>query len=157
MSGLIAALRPRAAPTGLAPRDWLLLFLNGGLDPIRIQKGMFLFAMETDSPSREVYAFEPYNWGPMSKSIYFDLEALLAEGLVERVPVRGQTYSHYRRTTAGDGAAAALAARADEARRGAVDAIREKVTTMSFDSLLREVYERYPKFATKSLFGSPTG
>lgn len=133
-------------------RDWLLMLLNGGLDPIRIQKGMFLFAMESGSPPREVYEFEPYNWGPLSRRIYFDLEEFLAERLAERVPVPGQTYAQYRRTSTGTEAAEALARRADTNRTAILDQIRQKVTSTSFDDLLRDVYGRYPDSATKSLF-----
>lgn len=139
----------------MAPRDWLLLLLDGGLDPIRIQKGMFLFSMEGDSPTREQYKFEPYNWGPLSKRIYFDLEELLADGLVERVPVPGETYARYRRTDAGTNVAEAIAQKADQARTSLLETIREKVTSLSFERLLEDVYDRYPEYATKSLFNQP--
>lgn len=55
-------------------RDWLLLFAAyrgapDGLDPIRFQKGLFLFAQRAQVPARSKYTFEPYAYGPMSKGV----------------------------------------------------------------------------------------
>jgi hypothetical protein len=40
--------------------------------------------------------------------IYGDLESLERQGLIERVPIRGATYSEYRRTAAGNAEAEKL-------------------------------------------------
>src|ERR1700753_1416143 len=87
-------------------RDRLLLFiaLDGaprGLDPIRLQKGMFLFAMDEASKPSESYRFVPYNYGPMSVQIYRDLELLSESGMVESNPVEGQSWSRYTATEDG--------------------------------------------------------
>src|SRR4051794_39044419 len=86
--------------------DWLLLFIcyegaPEGLDPIRLQKGMFLFAQEAPVADDEKCQFNPYNYGPMSTAIYTDLEWLLEEGLIEQASVEGQAWSRYRPTTRG--------------------------------------------------------
>jgi hypothetical protein len=133
-------------------RDWLLLLLDGGMDPIRIQKGMFLFAMESGAPASEVYQFEPYNWGPFSRAIYGDLETLEAQGLIERVPVMGATYARYRRTPDGEAAASRLAAKANPEWLSYLLDLRGKITNASFDRLLRAVYKQYPEYATRSIF-----
>src|ERR1700689_4427203 len=62
-------------------RDWLLLFAAyegapDGLDPIRFQKGLFLFARRARVPARSNYTFKPYDYGPMSTAIYNDLDRL---------------------------------------------------------------------------------
>ena len=81
-------------------QDWLALFLAfegapDGLDPVRIQKGMFLFAMEAGVPEGQTYGFRPYNYGPMSRGIYDDLDRLVSEGTIEATPVEGQSWSRY--------------------------------------------------------------
>ncbi len=139
----------------MMPRDWLLLLLDGGLDPIRVQKGMFLFAMNGGVPAAERYTFEPYNWGPLSKRIYVDLEELLATGLVERVPVPGASYTRYRRTQAGNVAAEGLATATPEPAK-VLAAIGSKVRELGFNELLQYVYAQYPDYATKSLFKTAT-
>src|SRR5262249_684064 len=87
-------------------RDRLLLFIAlhappRGLDPVRLQKGMFLDAEEGDAGETEKYAFVPYNYGPMSAQIYTDLGDLVSEGFVEAKPVEGQSWSRYMATDKG--------------------------------------------------------
>ena len=72
-------------------RDFLLLFIGlpgdrYGLDRIRIMKGMFLFAESGFPKPGERYEFQPYDWGPFSRDVYQDLEALQVAGLVAVSP-----------------------------------------------------------------------
>ena len=142
-------------------RDWLLLFIAfegapRGLDPVRLQKGMFLFREEAGSvPTGETYEFRPYNYGPMSRDIYADLDALVDAGLVESEPAEGQSWSRFRPTNRGIERAHRLAQEAGEEHPG--DArhlydIKQSVASMSFESLLEDVYDRYPRYAANSVF-----
>lgn len=134
--------------------DWLLQFVGDDpIDPIRIQKGMFLFAKEAGAPKTQVYDFVPYNWGPCSFEIYGDLDDLLARGLIERAPVLGASWSKYQRTATGHVMAKRTARSGkivrDLANRAAE--IRATVQGKDFEKLLRSVYQKYPEYATKSL------
>ncbi len=133
-------------------RDWLLLLIESDIDPIRIQKGMFLFAMESDAPADQKYEFQPYNWGPFAQPIYADLEELQRAGFIERTQVPGASYYRYRRTEAGNMRAGAIAHRAHTELVQAIGEARAAVTGVDFDALLRRVYRKYPEFASKSLF-----
>jgi uncharacterized protein YwgA len=141
-------------------RDWLLLFIAfegapRGLDPVRLQKGMFLFAQETSVPAVEKYSFRPYNYGPMSRAIYDDLDALLGEGVIEQALVEGQSWSRYRATDAGVRRGHELLDRARVEQPDAVGHLfetKQSVAAMTFDALLGDVYERYPEYASQSLF-----
>ncbi len=136
-------------------RDWLLQLIDDDLDPIRIQKGMFLFAKESGAASRETYDFIPYNWGPCSFDIYDDLEKLNDDGMIERVPVAGKTWARYRRTPQGDRRSARLAPKATKKALRYLNEVKSAVTSeKTFNGLLRSVYKRYPEYATKSLFNS---
>jgi uncharacterized protein len=134
----------------------LLVALDGapqGLDPVRLQKGMFLDAQESDPGEEEKYAFVPYNYGPMSAQIYSDLDALVGEGLVEEVPVQGRSWSRYVATEKGLEAGQDLLDK--ESSRdvgGQLYRIKKEVASKSFKALLEDVYERYPAFASKSVF-----
>jgi uncharacterized protein YwgA len=145
-------LQPGPKETDTLRRDWLLLLLDSGLDPIRIQKGMFLFAKESGATGSDVYQFRPYNWGPFSQHIYSDLEWLQGKGLVERVPEPGTTYAKYRRTDRGDAQAEQQREHADPTLLAELDQARKTVTTLSFNSLLHHVYARYPDYAVNSVF-----
>lgn len=134
-------------------RDWLLQLIDDEIDPIRIQKGMFLFAKESGAPEAEVYDFIPYNWGPCSFDIYDDLEKLHDAGLIERVPVPGQTWSRYRRTVDGESKAALVSKKVPDTQAAYISSVKEAVTSeRSFNRLLRRVYKKYPEYATKSLW-----
>jgi uncharacterized protein YwgA len=127
-----------------------------GLDPVRLQKGMFLFAKEaTDVPDAQKYSFRPYNYGPMSRAIYDDLDRLVSEGLVKPVPIEGQSWSRYRPTPRGIELGTQLLADTDDRDRPGVRHLydtKRAVAEMTFDALLEDVYERYPEYASKSVF-----
>lgn len=140
-------------------RDWLLLLVSegapGGLDPVRLQKGMFLLAQEANLPRRERYRFVPYNYGPMSRGLYRGLRDLVRAGLVERRAAPGLPSGRYAITPAGTARAraleAALGPRARE-RLESLRAIHARIRGQSFGALLTDVYERYPEYATRTVF-----
>ena len=135
----------------MEPRDWLLLLLEEDLDPIRIQKGMFLFAEESGARENELYEFQPYNWGPCSFRIYDDLDGLHNAGLIERRPVPGKSWYRYQVTDAGRSLARSLPGGNTRAA-DCLDQIKASIKGASFNDLLRSVYEKYPQYATKSQF-----
>ncbi|MEX0682300.1 MAG: hypothetical protein WD981_04695 [Gaiellaceae bacterium] len=138
-------------------RDWLLVYfaLKGaprGLDPVRIQKGMFLFAQEGGVSDEETYDFGPYQYGPMSSELYADLDRLEAEGLIRGEPVPGYTWKRYTVTPGGMDVARHLLEDADGQAARRLFEIKHDVASKTFNALLRDVYTRYPKYATRSVF-----
>jgi uncharacterized protein YwgA len=148
----------RLASSIVKPRERLLLFiaLDGapqGLDPIRLQKGMFLYAMDDESRPGEVYDFVPYNYGPMSSQIYRDLEWLSEQELIEAVPVEGQSWARYTATERGLTAARDLLGQEpSQAAAQRLYEIKIDVSSHTFKEVLEDVYDRYPEFASKSVF-----
>jgi DNA-binding PadR family transcriptional regulator len=138
--------------------DWCLLFLSRAplgapgpeeLDPIRIQKGLFLLSKR--GPARDLYAFRPHYWGPFSSEIYRDLNRLEAQGLVETERPAGQTWSLYRTTARGEARAAELAGALDPHVVEWLADDRSFVGKRPFVQLLKEIYAAYPEYAEKSL------
>lgn len=142
----------------MQPRDRLLLFIafDGaprGLDPIRLQKGMFLFAMDAVSTPDDAYDFVPYDYGPMSTQIYRDLELLSENGLIEATPVEGQTWSRYSATESGLIAARTLLDQEpSQVAAQRLYEIKADVSAHTYQQVLEDVYDRFPKFASKSVF-----
>ena len=146
----------------MSRRDWLLLLLAyegapDGLDPIRVQKSMFLLREDpdTDFPADEAYDFVPYNYGPMSKAIYGDLDALIADGFAATEPVRGQSWPLFRATPNGLLEAGRLveSMRASDiplARK--LFEIKRLVADSTFDELVEYIYERWPDYESESIF-----
>jgi uncharacterized protein len=135
------------------PRDWLLLFLAGNgheepLDPIRIQKGMFLLSMR--GPQRDLYTFKPYDWGPFSSDIYHDLDVLEDAGLVLSEAAPGRTWRLYRTSIEGTRLAREFADGMGEANVRWLLDTRRFVTERSFLRLLQDIYAAYPEYAANS-------
>lgn len=125
------------------------------LDPIRIQKGMFLLAQEGGLRDDEQYSFRPYDYGPFSSRIYDDLDGLVEDGLVAREPVPGYTWSRFRLTPEGLAEAQSLADGLTDRQRVSVRflvGVKREVLSLSFNELLRYVYSRYPDYAKNSVF-----
>ena len=147
----------------MTPADWLLLLVAldaspAGLEPVRVQKALFLLAREGGLPRSERYWFVPYNYGPMSPRIYRDVDALVRRGLLERLPVPGYTWGRVRATERGRLRADELAAAAGERERRALESlrrIRALVGSLSFADLLATIYERHPEYAVRSVFRRP--
>lgn len=143
-------------------RDWLLLLLAyrgapDGLDPVRIQKAMFLLKADLKEalPVPQCYTFSAYNYGPMSKQIYTDLDDLVDEGFVRKVPVNGQSWSHYVPSPRGLVAGERVGAEAAESNLPAAQKlweIKQAVANKTFDELLEFVYERHPEYEERSIF-----
>lgn len=137
--------------------SWLLALIAGSspdddlLDPIRIQKGIFLLQQDGVIPKPDRYKFMPYNYGPAAFGIYDDIRLLQADGLVIEQPSERHSYQVYRATPAGrkraEGFLGSLPA--DVAAR--VMTTRSLVAGKEFRELLEYVYSRYPKYAEKSV------
>ena len=121
------------------------------IEPVQIQKLMFMFAQETKVPEAEAYEFVPYNWGPCSFDIYADMDNFINSGSVERVPT-GRGWSRYGLTADGRASVRQLRKSADKANLNGLNGWRKWVTGQSFQSLLNSVYEKYPSYAVASKF-----
>ena len=138
-------------------KDWLLLFIaekpdnkEAKLDPIRIMKGMFYFTNKSNIPS--IYEFEPYHLGPVSFSIYDDLDTLIETGYVTTEDVPGETWKNYLVTEAGLSQAQELKS---QTNAESLDILREQknlVSSLGFIDLLKKVYKEYPTYASESIF-----
>ena len=146
----------------MSRRDWLVLLLAykgapEGLHPVRVQKSLFLLAQDDELglDAGEAYEFVPYNYGPMSKQIYADLDELAAEGLIRRVPVEGQSWTLFQATPRGLQTAQQLVdamAERDLPIARKLFEIKKLVAGMTFAQLVEYVYDRYPAFETRSIF-----
>ena len=145
----------------MSPRDWLLILCAyhgapAGLDPVRVQKGMFLFARSEGVPPDEQYTFRPYDYGPMSAGIYNDLDDLVSQGLLEQHPVSGKSWSRYTVTDQGRSVAGerllTLTAEPEKENARRLYEIKQEIAGVSFSELLERVYREHPDMAVNSVF-----
>lgn len=140
--------------------DWLLLLLAvrdaaEPLDPVRLQKGMFLLANETQLPQAQRYDFFAYDYGPFSVDLYRDLDLLHRQGMIERMRAPGYTWFRYRPTLRGLGDAERIVGQMDASQRSCakvLQRLKHDVLRRGFRELLEYVYERYPEYAENSVF-----
>lgn len=151
----------RAAPRTIARSDWLIILaaFDGapdGLDPVRVQQGLFLFSRCPGVPPSSKYAFEPGVYGPISDDLYEDLERLVNDRLLEAVPVKGARWSLYKPIDATFERAKPILRQAEaddlvDATRQLAE-IKQYVSSASFGDLLECVYTEHPEFAANSVF-----
>lgn len=136
----------------MSSRDWLLAFIvaapDRAVDPLRLQKGLFLLAMRGVIPAPECYAFEAYAYGPMSRQLYADLRTLTRDGHVTSVPVAGAGWEAARATETG----VAQAAPRTTQEWAELRAVREWLDHLTFAELLEAVYAEFPAYAVNSVF-----
>jgi len=138
--------------------DWLMMILASGegrlgtaLDPIRIQKALFYISRDPSVPAAEKYSFEPYNYGPYSRAIYADLDALVEEGLLQTTPAPSGRWRLFSLTSTGFARFDEIRSEAPPAWLALAGSVRTLVTSLSFTELLRRVYRDFPEFAVNSI------
>lgn len=120
------------------------------VDQIRIMKGMFLLSKEGPPEVRDLFAFQPYYYGPFDKRVYADLDALESAGLVASEQFPGQNRRIFRTTPAGERRAREVEAALPPEVATKVREVKRLATSMSFLQLLRYVYDRHPAYAARS-------
>ncbi len=138
----------------MVPRDWTLLTVAAAqgrsLEPVQLQKVLFVLSREQELPPGSSYEFRNYNYGPFCQAIYQDAADLAKEGLVSIDS--SSPWSRYSVTTAG---AAEAESRRREAPADAAEYLERLVNwamALSFRDLVRAIYERYPETKSHSIF-----
>lgn len=122
------------------------------LDRIRMQKAVFLATQRGATGWSELYRYAPYDWGPYSRDLANDLDALVFRRTLRTEQLPGSRYSTYRTTASGEERAQSIWDGLTRAQQDFVRRLRRYVTAKSFNHLLREVYAAYPEYATESRF-----
>jgi len=122
------------------------------LDPVRMQKAIFLLTQRGSDSWQHFYSYRPYNWGPYSGQLSADLDVLQATDQLVAEPFPGSQYGSFRATALAESRAREAWDTCSPAEKLFLRAVRGYVTSKSFNALLREVYAAYPQYASKSLF-----
>ena len=123
----------------------LLTQVGRPLSPTVFVKLVFLLRQETDlERDRSFYSFVPYDFGPFSFTLYWDLGRLRQNGYVtteeERIALCGSTLELAEKQV--EELPASI--------RSAVADVLTRYGKMNQKALIREVYSRYPWFALNS-------
>lgn len=123
----------------------LLTQADRPLSPTVFVKLVFLLRHETSlQKDRSFYDFVPYNFGPFSFTLYWELGSLRQNGYVtpeeERIALCGRTRDLAEKE----------AEDLPSSIRTAVAEVLDRYGKMNQRALVRDVYARYPWYATKS-------
>ena len=142
----------------MTPDQQLLVFIaskDAPVDPIRIMKGLFVFAQENRAgklPERyAVFTFRPMSYGPCAPTVYDSIRELSGNGLIAEVPVDGETWCRYQVTPAGRAVAANVSAKAHPTTANYLSILRQWCDENTFHSLLKSIYHSYPQYAVNSV------
>ena len=95
------------------------------------------------------------DYGPFSASIYGDLQTLLDAGCITELEVQGYNWKRYAVTNRGLDLAQTQVDGFDGPHREILRRlanIKGELLDLSFDALLRRIYDRYPDYAENSVF-----
>jgi hypothetical protein len=136
--------------------SWLVAFLaasDGGVDPDRLQKGLFLLSEAGVIPSDERYRYEPYLDGPAAPEVWGDLDALVDQGLVTLRAIPGSRWREFGLSIRGRREARAVQERIGPDAAGAVHDARVFVDSMRSYDLAAWMAARFPRFASRTAAG----
>lgn len=138
-------------------KEWTLLAISFAddayLSPAQLQKSLFLF--EHNKPratGSDFYDFIPYNYGPFSSEIYFDVKSLCEEGLVKLGRPVGQRWIGYCITKEGRAYRDSLKANVPREDHVYLSKIVKWARSLTFRQLLSYIYKKFPQYKVNSVF-----
>jgi hypothetical protein len=139
-------------------QEWLVQALaaagDRGLDPVQLQKALFLFKERGRYAIDSFYPFVPHNYGPFAAAIYADADDLEREGLVVKIRRRDRSWSTFALTELGRQHAVAMRRSIPDDGVAFLRSTVDWVKAQSFSDLVEEIYRLYPKYRVNSIFRS---
>ncbi len=137
-------------------KDWVLLALAAApektLQPVQLQKSLFLVWKRIHGIKDEFYSFTPYHYGPFSKEVYHDADQLATEGMVLVIPQFGTSWSKYSLSSEGEKRVDILKGVADPQVSEYLAKAVQWAAKLSFRQLVSAIYEAYPDYRANSVF-----
>jgi len=141
----------------MTKRELLLACLaaaNGSTyEPVQVQKLVFLFQEKARKLFPEkLFDFAPYDYGPFDKTIYYELEQMDLEGLVQIWPATYGGSRRYDLTEKGKIVAHKVLDKIEKSYRDYLIRLSAWVRAISFTKLVGAIYKEFPEMKVKSVF-----
>ncbi len=137
-------------------KDWILLALLAAKDyrlqPVQLQKSLFLLSESGLLGGRSFYKFEPYHYGPFSHEVYKEADRMVLEGLIVVLPVPGVRWREYWITEEGKIAAEKIATKPEQPWEY-LKLLVTWIQDLSFQDLIKTIYAHFPAYKVNSVFG----
>ena len=136
--------------------DFLLVVVAAAegepLTPVQLQKSVFMVSKSLREIPDPFYMFEPYHYGPFDSEIYADVDSLETEGLLVSIQSKKGRWRETAITPIGLRKAEALTKELSAPAAKYVREVVQWVQSLSFSSLVREIYRIYPEYRENSVF-----
>ena len=139
-------------------RDLLLAVLAASegrpYTPVQIQKALFLISQNAGHVVDEGdgFNFRPYDYGPFDSAVYVESERLMAAGEAKIIPSGFGSWNMYAASDAGVVRGRQLLNRLPSETRDYILGVCEWVRRLSFNSLVKSIYDAYPEMRARSIF-----
>lgn len=122
--------------------------------PAQIQKAVFLVTRNfpTLVTRGANYNFTPYDYGPFDQGVYADAEMMAFTGEAAITPSPLGRWNIYAASDRGVERGHEILARMDVRTRGYIIEVARWVRSLSFQELIRAIYDRYPEMRENSIF-----
>lgn len=136
---------------------WLVAALQSagdrGLSAVQLQKSLFVLGRRrAKDVGGDFYDFQPYDYGPFDASVYHDADALALAGLVQIDGSRGKSYRRFMLTEKGKAKAVEVLPKLPEKAVETMSKVVPWAQRLSFEELVRSVYEEFPEMRARSVF-----
>jgi len=122
-------------------------------EPVQIQKIIFLFQEKAAAYLKaKPFNFRPYDYGPFDADIYFCLEELEKEGIVDIIGEPFDRHRLYRLKEKGNDIARSAFDMIPEPYHNFLSRLCAWVHSVSFAQLVGAVYKEFPSMREKSVF-----
>ncbi len=154
---LFAAAATRKGPA-MTRSEMLLAILAASqgrpLTPVQIQKAAFLVTRHFPGLIRHGprYNFTPYDYGPFDQAVYSDVELLARAGEVEITRREGTNWNQYAASDSGIARGTELLGAMRPNEQDYVRRVSAWVRSLSFEDLVRAIYNQYPEMRVNSVF-----
>lgn len=138
-------------------KEFLLLVVAAGdrkpITPVQLQKSLFLIreANLVEAPD-QFYEFEPYHYGPFDATVYADADVLEGDGMVARITSGSGSWTDTVITDDGLAKAKLIESSLSPSSKLYIHNVVEWVQSLSFSTLLRAIYSKYPQYRENSVF-----
>jgi hypothetical protein len=132
----------------------LATFSDANYTPVQLQKIFFLLDKNLDKQVKYSpgFNFIPYHYGPFDKGVYEELDGLEINNLVE-VKYNGfNKLKNYHLTIQGQKVGNEALKYIDEKSIAYIKRINEFVKSLSFEQLIKAIYNEYPEMKANSIF-----
>lgn len=120
--------------------------------PVQVQKLFFLIDKNISGEinGKQFFNFEPYNYGPFDKEVYFTLNDLAKDGYIEMIS-QG-SWTSYKLSSEGLTEGIRIFKTLPLKAQEYMKSVSQIIKTLSFSQLVSAIYKTYPEMKANSVF-----